>query len=118
MLVESVRQCLARRQVLLRKQPEAQNHRLEGLQRSSRLTRSNGTPRLLDQEKFLAGLDRTDGPRKLPSSAPSLCEENGWTARAERYRVRENEAAMRRSARCAPDELPATGIGDERADDA
>ena len=63
MLVESVRQCLARRQVLLRKQPEAQNHRLEGLQRSSRLTRSNGTPRLLDQEKFLAGLDRTDGPR-------------------------------------------------------
>ena len=34
-------------------------------------------------------------PRKLSSSAPGLCEENGWTARAERYRVRENEAAIR-----------------------
>ena len=43
--------------------PRPKNHRLEGLQRSSRLTRSNGTPRLLDQEKFSAGLDRTDGPR-------------------------------------------------------
>ena len=34
-------------------------------------------------------------PRKLSSSAPGLCEENGWTTRAERYRVRENEAAIR-----------------------
>ena len=34
-------------------------------------------------------------PRKLSSSAPGLCEENEWTARAERYRVRENEAAIR-----------------------
>ena len=66
----------------------------------------NGTPRLLDQEKFSAGLDRTDGPRdgrsELENAAQAvvfragpLRKRNGWTARAERYRVRENEAAIR-----------------------
>ena len=63
-------------------------------------------PRLPDQEKFLAGLDRTDGPRDgrselenaaqvVASRAEPLRKRNGWTARAERYRVRECEAAIR-----------------------
>ena len=63
MLVESVRQCLARRQVLLRKLALAWLSRIAGHSRRSRLTERNGMPQLPDQEKFLAGLDRTDGPR-------------------------------------------------------
>ena len=60
---------------------------------------------MLDQEKFLAGLDRTDGPRddrsELENGAQAVVfravplQKNGWTARTERCRVRENEAAIR-----------------------
>ena len=63
-------------------------------------------PQLLDQEKFSAGLDRTDGPRDdrselekaaqvLAFRAEPLRKRNGWTARAERRRVRKCEAAIR-----------------------
>ena len=65
-----------------------------------------GCLHLLDQEKFLAGLDRTDGPRDDRSElekaaqvvafrAEPLRKRNGWTARAERYKVRKYEAAIR-----------------------
>ena len=80
--------------------------RIVGHSRRSRLTERNGTPQLLDQKKFLTGLDRTDGPRDDRSElenaaqvvvfrAEPLRKRNGWPARAERYRVRKCEAAIR-----------------------
>ena len=60
---------------------------------------------MLDQEKFLAGLYRTDGPRNDPSELENAAQavvfraeplrKNGWTARAERYRVQKYRAAIR-----------------------
>ena len=87
-----------------------------GHSRRSRLTKKNGMPQLLDQEKFLAGLDRTDGPRDDRSElekaaqavafrAEPLRKRNGRTARAERYRVRKSKAAIR-----------AEGFGDAASD--
>ena len=63
-------------------------------------------PHLLDQEKFSAGLDRTDGTRddrsELENAAQAvvfraepLRKRNGWTIRSERYKVRKCEAAIR-----------------------
>ena len=79
--------------------------RIAGYSRRNRPTGRNGTPRLLDQEKLLAGLDRTDGPRdgrselENPAQAVAFRAEplrkNGWTARAERYKVRTCEVAIR-----------------------
>ena len=63
-------------------------------------------PQLFDLEKFSAGVDRKDGPRDDRSElekaaqvvafrAEPLRKRNGWTAHAERRRVRKYEAAIR-----------------------
>ena len=89
-------------------------------------------PHLLDQEKFSAGSDRTDGSRddraKLEKAAQvvasraeplQICERkmDGRLARSDiecgntKQPFAPNGSAMRRPARCAPDELLAAGIG-------
>ena len=58
-------------------------------------------PQLIDQKIFSAGLDRTDG---RPALSDIGC---GHVKRP----FAPNGSALRRPARCAPDELLATGTG-------